>query len=75
MPSNINIAMAGLFVSPPAASPWQEEELTPVPLLGVALSTTVRNFIAEVEMTQRYRNQETQPLEVRASNKGPHEGS
>ena len=65
MPSNLNIAMAGLFVSPPAASPWQEEEeLTPVPLLGVALSITVRNFIAEVELTQRFRNQETRPLEV-----------
>ena len=33
-------------------------------MLEVGISVVVRNFIAEVEMTQRYRNTQESPLEV-----------
>ena len=36
----------------------------PIPLLEVGIHVVVRNFIAEVEMTQRYRNTQESPLEV-----------
>ena len=39
-------------------------EGAPIPLLEVGIHVVVRNFIAEVEMTQRYRNTQESPLEV-----------
>ena len=39
-------------------------EGAPIPLLAVGIHVVVRNFIAAVEMTQRYRNTQESPLEV-----------
>ena len=36
----------------------------PIPLLEIGIHVVVRNFIAEVEMTQRYRNTQESTLEV-----------
>ena len=36
----------------------------PVPLLSVECSVVVKNFVAEVEVRQKYHNREENPLEV-----------
>ena len=41
-----------------------EAQPVPVPLVGVEVSAVVRNFIAEVELRQKYHNKENNPLEV-----------
>ena len=56
--------MAGLFIVSPGARPWEEDEFKPIPLQLVNISATVENFIAEILMTQKYRNKERNPLEV-----------
>ena len=51
--------LSGLYqVLPDQAQP------VPVPLVGVEVSAVVRNFIAEVELRQKYQNKENNPLEV-----------
>ena len=37
---------------------------SPVPLLSVEVRAEVKNFIAEVELRQKYHNKERNPLEV-----------
>ena len=54
----------GLYHSAPGASPWREERLTPVPLVSVSIDATVKNFVASVQMTQKYVNKEKRSLEV-----------
>ena len=56
--------MAGLYQSIPGASPWHEEQIPPVPLMDVKINALVTNFIAEVEMVQRYQNKERSAIEV-----------
>ena len=56
--------MAGLFTVSPGASPWHEDEVKPIPLQLVDITATVENFIAEILMTQKYKNREKNPLEV-----------
>ena len=51
--------LSGLYqVLPDEAQP------VPVPLVGVEVRAVVRNFIAEVELRQKYQNKEKNPLEV-----------
>ena len=51
--------LSGLYqVLPDEAQP------VPVPLVGVEVRAVVRNFIAEVELRQKYQNKENNPLEV-----------
>ena len=51
--------LSGLYqVLPDHAEP------VPVPLLSVEVGAEVRNFIAEVELRQKYQNREENPLEV-----------
>ena len=51
--------LSGLYqVLPDHAEP------VPVPLLSVEVRAEVRNFIAEVELRQKYQNREENPLEV-----------
>ena len=51
--------LSGLYhVLPDQAEP------VPVPLLSVEVKAEVRNFIAEVELRQKYQNKENNPLEV-----------
>ena len=56
--------MAGLFTMSPGARPWEEDEFKPIPLLLVNIDANVDNFVAEVLMTQKYKNKEKSPLEV-----------
>ena len=56
--------MAGLFTMSPGARPWEEDEFKPIPLLLVNIDANVDNFVAEVLMTQKYKNKEKNPLEV-----------
>ena len=57
--------MAGLYQSIPGASPWHEpEQVPPVPLIDVKINAQVKNFIAEVEMMQKYQNKERSAIEV-----------
>ena len=56
--------IAGLFTMAPGARPWEEDELKPIPLLLVNIDANVDNFVAEVLMTQKYKNKEKNPLEV-----------
>ena len=51
--------LSGLYqVLPDEARP------VPVPLVNVEVRVVVRNFIAEVELRQKYQNKEKNPLEV-----------
>ena len=51
--------LSGLYqVLPDEAQP------VPVPLVDVEVRVVVRNFIAEVELRQKYQNKENNPLEV-----------
>ena len=51
--------LSGLYqVLPDEAQP------VPVPLVNVEVRVVVRNFIAEVELRQKYQNKENNPLEV-----------
>ena len=51
--------LSGLYqVLPDEAQP------VPVPLVDVEVRVVVRNFIAEVELRQKYQNKEKNPLEV-----------
>ena len=51
--------LSGLYqVLPDRAEP------VPVPLVSVEVRAVVRNFIAEVELRQKYQNKENNPLEV-----------
>ena len=38
--------------------------MSPVPLLSVEVRAEVKNFIAEVELRQKYHNKENNPMEV-----------
>ena len=38
--------------------------MSPVPLLSMEVRAEVKNFIAEVELRQKYENKENNPLEV-----------
>ena len=51
--------LSGLYqVLPDEAQP------VPVPLVNVEVRVVVSNFIAEVELRQKYQNKEKNPLEV-----------
>ena len=51
--------LSGLYhVLPDQADP------VPVPLVSVEVRAEVKNFIAEVELSQKYHNKENNPLEV-----------
>ena len=57
--------VAGLFsVAPGEEDEWEEDEFKPIPLLLVNIDANVENFVAEVLMTQKYKNKEKSPLEV-----------
>ena len=56
--------MAGLFIISPGSTPWEEEKQDPVPLMEVAINVELRNFIAHVEMRQKYQNKEKNPIEA-----------
>ena len=50
--------LSGLYqVLPDEAQP------VPVPLVGVEVRAVVRNFIAEVELSQKYQNKDKNPPE------------
>lgn len=49
-----------LLSSPPGEDCW-----APVPLEGIAVSVTVRGFVAQVKATLRYKNDCKSPMEVR----------
>ena len=48
----------------PSEEPYEEDVHVAVPLLSVELRAEVKNFIAEVELVQKYQNKEDNPLEV-----------
>ena len=51
--------LSGLYqVLPDEAQP------VPVPLVGVEVRAVVRNFLAEVELRQKYQNRENNTIEV-----------
>ena len=56
--------MAGLFIISPGSTPWEEEKQDPVPLTAVSIDVKVTNFIAHVEMRQKYQNKEKKPIEA-----------
>ena len=56
--------MAGLFIISSESTPWEEEKQDPVPLTEVAINVELRNFIAHVEMRQKYQNKENNPIEA-----------
>ena len=43
---------------------YQVLSMSPVPLVSVEVRAEVKNFIAEVELRQKYQNKEKNPLEV-----------
>ena len=51
--------LSGLYCDLPS-----HHQPVPVPLLSVEVRAEVRNFIAEVELRQKYQNKENNPLEV-----------
>merc|ERR1719422_81022 len=48
----------------PPGGLYQEDTEVPVPLTGVSINVIVKNFVAEVEIEQKYQNKEETALEV-----------
>src|SRR5262245_29655267 len=59
MPDAATAAPTGLLIIPRSA-----EEPAPVPLEGVRIEATIRDYCARVTVSQRYKNTETKPLEA-----------
>ena len=58
------ITVAGLYFEAPGAVPWDDDALVPVPLQLVNIQSDVKNFVAQVDMIQKYQNKENHQIEV-----------
>lgn len=53
-----------LFPIPPVGLVLRGEEPVPIPLAGVTVAATLKDFASRVVVSQRYRNQEAKPIEA-----------
>ena len=58
-PKKMSSLLSGLYCDLPS-----HHQPVPVPLVSVEVRAVVRNFLAEVELRQKYQNKENNPLEV-----------